>query len=328
MANRRSLLSLVPCALLAAACRGPAQVGPSFNTLPVPPGERPAVGFQPLAGVELVEETRTVRTEAAWEQGRQGPLRSSRVELVTAMRWAPGEGGSQVLTQRVRSVRAEVDGQPVEDPLLVLATSFPVVLRFASDGAFVELLNRDAVREAVEAAFPDVERRRAVLEFFTPEAVEEQARLEWDGRHGGLFGQPLEAAHPLYAVEATAVGPLPLAYVVERRLRGTAETAWGRALVLEQVCVQEVGKAVDPAGWTAAWEARGRPALDPSLTCEGEQVLGLAPFVPLRSRLLLRARPADAEGRVAGELTWERSQALTAPAGPPAGPPAGKEAAR
>ena len=315
MSHRRAALSLVPCVLLAAACRGPVQAGPSFTTLPVAPGERPQVTFQPPPGLEMVEETRTVRTESAWEGGKQGPPRSSRVELVTGLNWASAAGGSWVLTQRVRGVKAEADGQPVDDPLLVLATSFPVVLRFASDGAFVELLNRDAVREAVETAFPDAARRREVLEFFTPEAVEEQARLEWDGRHGGLFGRPLEQAHPLYAVEATAVGALPLAYVVERRLRGTAETPWGRALVLEQACVQEVGKAVDAAGWTAAWEVRGKPALDPSLSCEGEQVFALEPFVPLRSRLTLRARPADAEGRVAGALTWERTQALTAPAG-------------
>ncbi|MBM4378475.1 MAG: hypothetical protein FJ086_04125 [Deltaproteobacteria bacterium] len=314
MSHRRLAWSVVPCALLAAACRGPVQVGPSFNTLPVPPGERLQVAFQPPVGGELVERSLTVRTESAWEEGKQGPARSSRVELVTALGWAARAEGGWVLNQRVRNVKAEVDGKPVEDPLLVLATSFPVVLRFASDGAFVELLNRDAVREAVEAAFPDPEQRRAVLEFFTPEAVEEQARLEWDGRHGGLFGRPLEAAHPLYAVEVTAVGPLPLAYAVERRLRGTAETPWGRALVLEQACVQAADKAVDPAGWTAAWEARGKPALDPSLTCEGEQVLGLAPFVPVKSRLLLRARPADAQGRVAGELTWERTQVLAAPA--------------
>ena len=314
MSLRLLFLSLAPLVLLAAACRGPVQAGPSFTTLPASPGERPQLAFRPPEGVELVEETITERTEAAWEGRTRTAPRSSRVELVTASSWKGGEGG-WVLHQRVRSVKAAVDGKAVEDPLLVLTTSFPVALRFAPDGAFVELLNREAVSQAVEAAFPDAARRQAVLEFFTPEAVEEQARLEWDTRHGGLFGRPLEGAHPLYSVESTAVGQLPLAYVLERRLKGMAETPWGRALVLEQSCVQEAAKAVDAAGWTAAWEARGRPALDPSLRCEGEQVVALEPFVPLRSRLMLQARPADAEGRVAGELSWERRQALSAPAG-------------
>jgi hypothetical protein len=314
MSQRLPVLTLASLALLATACRGPVQAGPSFTTLPLAPGERPQVVFLPPLGVPLVEETTTVRTEAAWEGGNLAAPRTSRVELETASTWRRGEE-AWVVDQRVRSVKATVDGKPVEDPLLVLTTAFPVELRFASDGAFVELLNREAVGQAVEAAFPDAARRQAVLEFFTPEAVEEQARLDWDARHGGLFGRPLEVDHPLYAVEATAVGQLPLAYVLERRLRGTAETSWGKALVLEQRCVQEAAKAVDPAGWTAAWEARGKPALDPSLGCEGEQLFSIEPFVPLRSRLRLHARPAGGEGRVAGELTWERTQALVAPAG-------------
>jgi hypothetical protein len=235
--------------------------------------------------------------------------------MLTASRWSSAEEGGYRVRQAVREVKAQVDGKQVEDPLLVLTTRFPVELRVAGDGAFVELINREAVRGAVEAAFPDEAQRREVLEFFTPEAVEEQARVEWEQRYGGLFGRPLESAHPLYTVEATAVGPLPLAYVVERRLKGTAKTDLGEAVVLEQSCVQEAGKAVDGAAWTAAWEARGKPALDPSLQCDGELVWAISPFVPLSSRLTLRARPADASGRVAGELEFERTTTLREPAG-------------
>jgi hypothetical protein len=273
------------------------------------------VPFRPLEGVDWVEISRTKRAESAWEEGKQGPVRRSEVEMVSSSRWASAEQSGYRVKQSVREVKAQLDGKPVEDPLLVLATRFPVELRVAGDGAFVELANREAVRTAVEAAFPDEVQRQQVLEFFTPEAVEEQARLEWEQKYGGLFGRPLEPSHPLYAVEATAVGPLPLAYMLERRLTGTAKTALGEAVVLEQSCVQEAGKAVDAAAWTAAWEARGKPALDPSLECEGELVWAVSPFVPLSSRLTLKARPADASGRVAGELEFERATVLREPSG-------------
>ena len=134
-------------------------------------------------------------------------------------------------------------------------------------------------------------------------------RREWTAKYGGLFGRNLPLGQKLYALDAVSFAPegpgagRPLAYVLERTLSGTLLTDYGEALVFTLRCLGQVSPDAPPE-LRALVAGPDAPALEPSVTCEGEQVLTRGTFVPVRSHLHLRA------GAAPGAWTWRRSAAV------------------
>lgn len=227
------------------------------------------------------------------------------VELATDSSWSK-DGENFVLSQRVASVTAVQDGKTVEDPLAQLITKFPTKFAIAKDGTFVRFLNPDDARKAVLEAFADPEQAAEVLSFFTPEAIEDQARIEWEQKFGGLFGRAIETEKPAYTVDGTALGQVPVLYVVERTFTGMAKTPYGEAAVFALKCVQKPEDAKDRAAYEKLMTERGNPALEPTASCEGRQVVAREQFVPVALELRLFAKPVSGGG-VLGELLLVRN---------------------
>jgi hypothetical protein len=233
------------------------------------------VAFLPPDRTPIVERLSTTRVE--------GPDGGREVETVHATLTSTFEraGEGWLLTQRLSDVRAERGGSEVESPLLTLMTRFPIKLRLAKDGAFVRLANPEDAEAAIRATLPDPEQATVVLGYLTPEAIEREAKLEWNGKYGDLLGRDVVPGHAWYAWEVVPLaGGAKLGYVLERKLL----------------------------------QARDDPALEPTVACNGEQVIGLEPFVPRSIRLELNAAPKDPSGGQR-RLAWTRTMRTQEPLG-------------
>lgn len=286
-------------ALTFCACRGGPSVkpGPAFEVFPA---ARTEVAFKPPLGQVLRERNLTQRTDKAG-----AATSTATVELRTDSTWTQ-DGENFVLSQRVTLVDAVQDGKKIEDPLAQLVTKFSTKFSIAKDGTFVRFLNPEDARKAVLEAFADPDQAAEVLSFFTPEAIEDQARIEWEQKFGGLFGRAIEAERPMYVVEGTGVGSLPVLYVMERAFTGMAKTQFGEAAVFTLKCVQRSEDAKDREAFDRLMTERGSPSLEPTATCEGRQVVTREKFVPVTMELRLKAKPIS-NGAVVGELELWRS---------------------
>jgi hypothetical protein len=70
----------------------------------------------------------------------------------------------------------------------------------------------------------------------------------------------------------------------------------GRELVIALSCPASPDAAANSVAMRGLLESREEPALDETVVCGGEQVIGLDPFVPRSMRLELTASPKDATG--------------------------------
>lgn len=202
---KRFVVVVVAVGLCACKSGPSSRAGPGFEVFPA---ARTEVPFQPPVGQVLRERNVTERVDTA------GTVSSkATVELHTESSWTK-EGDGFVLSQRVTLVNAVQDGQKVEDPLAQLVTKFPTKFAIANDGSFVRFVNPEDARKAVLDSFTDPQQAAHVLSFFTPEAIEDQARIEWEQKFGGLFGRAIEAEKPMYVVDGTGVGDLPVLYVM------------------------------------------------------------------------------------------------------------------
>lgn len=256
--------------------------GPTFqpDAVDAPP---PRLTFTPPDGRLLHERSVTTRA---------GPGGVERVEAMITARYDRIQDG-WLLTQWVPQVRVLKDDQPAPpQPLADLVSRFPLKLQLAEDGAFIQFRNPEDAEAAVRSTFPDPAQAGQVLAYFTPEAIERQARREWEDRYGGLFNRDLTPQLSLYSVESFALADgTPVRYVVERRFTGISPSAHGATAVLSVRCLgarEEVAKLPQAL---KALEASGDMGVEPTVSCDGQQLLALSPFLPVRRWMRLSARP-------------------------------------
>jgi hypothetical protein len=265
----------------------------ALETGKVEPRSPGQIEFQPAPG--WLERSVTVRSES-------GTGDSERMEATLRSKTERQDAG-WVLTQQAEEVQVWRGSEKISDPLVTLATRFSVKNQVNADGGFVKLLNAEDARDAVRHTF-SIQEAQALLPYFSPEALEEGARREWEARYRGLFGRVLPVGDVVLSVDgfATTTGK-ELVYVVARKLSGVATTNLGEAALFELSCL---GDAKDPAV-VAFFRASAKevPPLDATVHCEGEQVIGLKPFLPLRSRLKIQA---TVEGT--GEVVLEKTTAI------------------
>ncbi len=248
------------------------------------------VDFRPAAGETIVERSNTQRTE------RRGAASVQEVVRATMESRFDRRERGWALTQAVSEIDVSHGGQRIDNPLVQLVTKFPIRVRLAEDGAFVELENPDEITSAVKESFPNPEEAKVMLQYFAPEALEAQVRREWEGKYGGLLGREVAPGYALYQVESTTTGDgVEIFYVVERKVAGVRTRDHGRELVLTISCPVRTDDAARPEEMRLKLEEAGVPALNASVRCEGEQVVGLEPFAPRGTAQQVTAK-VDGEG--------------------------------
>jgi hypothetical protein len=269
--------------------------------------------FSPFAERPIEERSITVRSERARGAPRAGV---EEVEARLSSTFAPEPDGAWRLQQNITSVQVRIDGAPVENRLTQLVTRFALEVALSSEGSFVRLQNPRAASEAVGQLFTRPEEAEAARGFFAPEAMEEGARKEWEGRFGQLFGERLTTGRALYSIERfTTASGQEQAYILVRTVQGWVETPFGRALQLGLHCLGRT----DGEGGEAAREAVRGAALPPgglnsSVRCDGRQRLFLTPFLPLELRLAVTAQLKAPDGSVR-ELEFKRESTWVDPRG-------------
>lgn len=291
--------------LLAAACqRRPPLVPQVGAPLPV------RLDFRPPVGRVLTETATTAR-----EVVRGDARAEDAVELTTETRFTPA-GGGWLMTQTVSKARLTRGGEPVATPVVDVLKRFPLQVRLAADGTFVEVVDEEAALKALHEVVPsgwaeELER------FFEPEALTRRTRSEWEAKYGGLLGRNLEVGQRTWAVGRLVVGAEEVVYVLERTVTGTEPTLFGDALTLALRCLDKLPEGEEapsdpyaargaPAELREVYEAAGSPALTPGVTCTGEQVVARGLFVPVQRGLTVKVK--------LGEETWTvstRSQVET-----------------
>jgi hypothetical protein len=270
------------------------------------------VNFQPPAGEQIVERSMTQRTERRGQAGVEEVVKAT-----LNSRFDRRERG-WTLTQGVTDVEVRHAGKLIDNPLVQLVTRFPIRVRLAEDGAFVQLENPEEIETAIREVFTDPNEAKVMLQYFAPEALEAQVRREWEGKYGGLLGREVAPGFAVYQVDSvTTADGAELFHVVERKVTGVRRRDHGRELVLEISCPLRVQDAARPEEMMRKLEEAGSPPLNASVRCEGEQVVGLEPFVPRSTAQQVIARVEGAEGgpveiRVVKEL---RTESIKAPAG-------------
>ena len=249
------------------------------------------VAFRPPEGTPIVERLTTVR--------REGVEPENEAQAVTATLTSTFEraGDGWVLTQRLSDLRAERGGSVLQSPFLELMTRFPVRVRLANDGAFVQLANPEDVQAAIRATFPNPEDAAMVVRYFTPEAIERQARLEWDGKYGELLGRDVLPGHAWYEWDTVPLSSgTEFRYVLEHKVKEVRRGERGPELVLGLSCPASPEAAANSVAMRRLLDSRDSPGQEPTVTCSGEQVLGLDPFLPRSLQFELSASPKDAAG--------------------------------
>jgi hypothetical protein len=242
--------------------------------------------------------------------GESEPAAADELTLTTESRFRP-DRQAWVLTQRTTDVQLRRGGAPVPAPLASLLQRMPLRVQLAGDGAFVRVLDAEAREQEVAESGLDPAAQEALLQVLEPDVVQQRVGREWTAKYGGLFGRNLRLGQKLYALDAVVLADggsgRELAYVLERTLSGTLLTEHGEALVFTLRCLGQVPPDA-PGELRALLAAPGVPALEPSVSCEGEQVLARGAFVPVRSHLRVQVSPAGGDGGApAGTWTVQRS---------------------
>ncbi len=289
---------LLPVSLLlmtAVAC----QARPPLVPPPAPPPPL-RLDFRPPEGRVLVESVKTTRTVA-----RGGARVTEKVVLRPVTRFTKAEGG-WLLTQTVPQARLSREGTPVDTRVDDVLERFTLQVRLAADGTFVEVVDAEAALRAVREVVREGPEVAELERFFAPEALVERTRAEWERKYGGLFQRNLQEGQRAWTVERLPVGEgEAVVYVLERMVQGTEPTDYGDALTLALRCLDTV-PAGAPEALRAVYAQAGSPALTPGVTCEGEQVVARARFVPVRGSLTVRAKVGEAEWTLAMESKAEK----------------------
>ncbi len=269
-----ALAATVFSGVLSQGCKSAPKVFPDREAGPIAPAATRVV-FRPPAGEPIVEKSVTRRGE------RQGQVRNEEIVAATLeTRFDRTERG-WTMTQAVSSVEYRRNGTSIDNPLVQFMTRFPIRALLAEDGTFVRLDNPEQIQTAIAQTFTDPNERAVMQDYFSPEAVEAQVKREWEGKYGGLLGREVAAGYALYQVESLATLDSEVFYVTERKVEGTRVAADGRReLVLSVSCPLRLEEAANGEAMRRALEEAGAPALNASVRCEGEQVIGLEPFAP------------------------------------------------
>lgn len=273
------------CAVLAGCARE--KGGPTFETDEVV--SRPArLGFHPPNGRQLHERSLMTRTD---------PDGTEKVEAAITSRYDRQEDG-WLLTQWVPQVKVTRNEEPVPpQPLTDLVTKFPLKVQLASDGAFIQFKNPEDAEAAVRTTFQNPDEVRQVLTYFTPDAIEKQARREWEDKYAALFNKDLSANTVLYTVESFTLGDGSVVrYVLERKFSGVSPSAVGDSVVLTMRCLGKADEIAKIPAAARALEASGDAAVEASVSCDGQQQVSLSPFLPVKRWIRLSARPPAANG--------------------------------
>jgi hypothetical protein len=302
------LLALVACRAAPIEPQGQ-ESGRAAKPTPLAAGEHATLAFAPPPNRLLVEQSRVTRAEAPVD-GAAGTRHEETITASLECSFEVADGGFTVL-QRVSTLTVSRDGKTWEDPLVSLVTRFPMKLALSSAGEFRSLLNPEDAREAVKKTFLNPIERDTLLRYFTPEALETQARNEWNAKYLGTLGTELHQGSALYTAETIGMTTgQEVHYVMERRLVGTAPSPWGEALVFSVRCLAKKEEAQDQPA--LAKLLQDQPSLTPETTsrCEGQQIIAHAPFVPGRSWLSFRAIPEPKPDTPKLQVSLERDQNL------------------
>ena len=261
--------------------------------------------FHPPVGRDVVEDI-TVRTRPGPEASSDAPP-TDELTLRTVSRFVP-ERQAWVLTQRTTALQLRHQGADVQSPLAPLLLRVPLRVQLARDGAFVRVLEAEGLESALAEAGLEPQVQAQAQALLGAEAQQQRVQREWTARYGGVYGRNLQLGQRLYALDAVAVGGRERGYVLERTLSGTLLTDFGEALVFQLRCLGQPPPGAPPE-LQAQLAASDAPALEPSVSCEGEQVLARGTFVPVRSRLSVHVQEPGADGGAPQAWTWSRSSA-------------------
>jgi hypothetical protein len=257
------------------------------------PGATVRIDFAPPQGKTLTEMWRFSRSEGPVGQAT---THSETVHSTLEMRFDRA-GDDWTLVQRIPSVVISRDGKVWDDPLVQFATTFSVKVKVSPAGEFTALLNPDDARQAVQATFHKEVEQQLMLQMFSDEAQESNARRQWNSRFAGLFGRTLKAGSALYTVDAVGLTTGQVVqYVMERRVEGTTPTDYGEAVVLSVKCLSKPEEAAERAELERVLKDAGDVNPEPSAHCEGQQIFARAPFAPVKSWLEVRAAPEQKAG--------------------------------
>lgn len=251
---------------------------PSLTLRPAArPGVRPL--FQPPEDMLLTE---TVRSSLR----REGAPGSEEAEMTTASRFT-SEEGTWRLSQRVTRSRYLQDGQPVTSLVGTLLERVVSRVRLAADGTFVQLEAPGSARETLRELAPRGLDVSGLERFFSPEEWEARTRREWAVTYGGVYGGTLEPGQRGHAVGGLSVGGREVTYLLERTFTGTRPTEFGEVMVFTLHCLAAPGDT-SPGSAHEALRRAGQPEVTPGVECDGEQLLGVERFLPVRRGLTLR----------------------------------------
>jgi hypothetical protein len=259
---------------------------PPLNPAPgLPPPVR--LDFKPPVDRLLTESVRATRT---LQREGQREVRDE-AAFTTETRFTPSDGGWRV-AQSVRTPRQAHDGQDVPSLSGAVLERFTLRLQLAADGTFVKLVGAEAAQEALRQVVPEgTGVPPGVLEverFFSPDALEIRTRREWEAKYAGLLQRNLVEGQRTWAVDSVDVNGQERAFILERTVQGTRLTAFGDAVVMTLQCLDALPPKA-PAELRAAWAEAGSPELAKGVTCEGEQVVTWARFIPVRRLLKVKA---------------------------------------
>src|SRR5712692_10680003 len=162
------------------ACRGPLERW-SSTLESAPSATRSADGgspvvleFEPPGSKTLTERSTWTRTESRDEGGdAQGPSVQT-VQATLLSRYEPIRSGGWVLTQWVSEVVVTRAGRASDDPWVRVVKGFPLKLKLAGDGVFVQLLNPQDGEAAARQASNALGQPEAVS-LFSASALAERA---------------------------------------------------------------------------------------------------------------------------------------------------------
>lgn len=276
-------LSSVALAVAVSGCKTAPTPGPTGASDIAVAATPLRIAFVPPDGKLLQERSTTTRTEGEVTERIEATM-TSRYDRLKEAGWA--------LTQWVPKLEISRNGAKVESPLVELVTRFPVKVQLAVDGAFVRLMNPEDAEAAIQSTFPDPVQAATWLHFFSAEAIEQQSRREWESKYAGLFNRNLREGAKLYSLESLVTGETPRYFLVERTLSGRTQSPFGEAAVFTLRCSGDAKALQQDEGVARLLKLWGDPELEPSVQCEGQQLIAISPFVPTRSWLRVTAKPS------------------------------------
>lgn len=235
----------------------------------------------------------TCKVTLRFEEGVDRELRGVEVTARAELRFeAQAEGFA--LSQRLSDVAVHwsrgADGGVLEDPSMAgLLAAEALDAHVTDDGTFVPPTD-PPVRASLDAGFgrPPVD----------GSSFAEEGAEDWRATFEGLFGRALREGDVTYVAAHLPSSSGPVGYVLEREV-----VTVGPEVALRLRCPARADLAKAPGPYGAALRTLEPPVVDPSLRCEGVEVLRLAPSALVRRTLELTLTRAGER-----RLRWTRDE--------------------